>query len=402
MTERSPHFQNSRNAKKKRKKKRRPAAPMVPMAPRIEFYDHYTMWQAYVDNADVACASIRGISLEEARSYIAKHPEVIIGPERYYNETLSEIDRLTLPQKLGAVLDESWYRSAQPQYLAYPGIVAALGASSIDIESQHLMLPYPSIAIRLPVGFLISDSGVPIRSVTAGIIKNERRGVRPALSLSGPLPPISRLTPGIRINNDGERVVAVFVVIATYIKEDGEPAMTYVSIGLREGETLEDAFDRMTFTEETGAPFAASMMRQLIALSVGISFLAIGRTRVERRHVVVPGGQSRQARRRFEREYGEEQPSFEVGRELVIPREAGAPTAEEGPGEGAGRELRFAHYKTGYVRYQWVGSKSGKEPSNPWRREIRFLPPTIVRPDRPLRPVTPSRVTPPRGPTETR
>lgn len=293
------------------------------------------------------------------------------------------------------VVEATWYASLQPEYKAWPSIVAALAATKVEIACEHLRMPFPAFAVRLPVGFMAEEGGPQIRCLLVATFRNvQGTGAVPVTSLESTKPASDLVVPfmiGIEQEKDPE--VVLFVEIK-YVDEDGDDAFAVFTVGLEPGTTLEESFAR-------GAPARrrrrASMKpgqyypgdrlaHELLSLAVGVSFFATGRTKAQR--LVQADPRPRHERRRFSRDEGGEQPTFSVGRDLVLPREEGVPGAPPG-GEGTGAQLKWAHYRTGHLRYQPYGP--GKS-----ERRLTFIEPTLVRPDLPLRPkVTPSAIKPP-------
>lgn len=323
-----------------------------------------------------------------------------LSPSDYYAHFLSTWSPFSAP--LGrdfyasAAIEGTWYDHLQPEYKAYPSIVAALAATKIEIGCEHLKMPFPAFAVRLPVDFVREGDGPAIRCLFVAMLRNELQrhsGARPVTSIESDPAPDARHIPFVVVP-PGPLPPDVLMVQAKYIDKDGDDAFANFTIGLERGKTLEQKFDewvgrprRAEIARAAAGTYVLSdkMSRELLALAVGISFFATGRHKSPR--LFEPDKRQRHQRRQFEREFGGEQPTFNVGRELVLPREEGAQGPPGDHSEGAGVQLRWAHYRTGHLRYQAAGPGRSE-------RRLVFIEPTIVRPDLPLRPrVTPGSVT---------
>lgn len=306
-----------------------------------------------------------------------------IKPDEFYDATLS-LHRSGLAgsaMAVSAMIEQVWYRWLQPEYKAYPAIIAALAATKIEIEAEHLRMPFPAFAIRLPEGFLQEEGGPVLRTIMACMLKVLGPGASvPVASIDSPPAPGARLIP-FGLGAGGKRHDHVFAVQVKYIDRDGDDAFSNFSVGLDRGTTIEESLRRLQRGPHPAGSYEMSqnMMREILSLAIGVSFFATGRHKVAR-PLVQKDKKPRHERRRFEKEHGgQEQPTFTVGRDLVLPRAEGAPEADRGtgPGEGEGRSLRFGHYRVGHLRYQAHGPGHSE-------RKLIFVEPTVVRPDLPL------------------
>lgn len=362
----------------------RNAAHDDPEQPDVVFYPVTTMYD---------------VSKHDPRSLIPAD----VTPDEAYDTVLSGWGKhgaMNTSVFSAAVIEGTWYRCLQPEYKAYPAIIAALVATKIEIGCEHLKMPFPAFAIRLPEDFMREEGGPPIRCVFVCMLRNTNRGARPVTSIDSRPAPDSMEVPF----NVGTRAPAPSYALMIQVKfkdKDGDDAFGNFAVMLKRGQTLEQSLaDWITgkskrdehirdMTERTTGYYPSDkMVRELLSLAVGVSFFATGRHKA-RGEILQDDKRPRHERRRFEREHdGQEQPTFTVGRDLVLPRESGAPGPDGGPepGEGAGRSLRWAHYRTGHLRYQPHGSGLTE-------RKLIFVEPTLVRPDLPLGTrVTPGRI----------
>lgn len=341
-----------------------------PEQPEVEFYPVTT---AYTEGASIS--GPWGDPLEFYR-YVLRTWNPILPP-------------MPSDQYSAAVIEGTWYSHLQPEYKAYPAIIAALAATKIEIGCEHLKMPFPAFAIRLPVDFMKEDGGPPIRCLFVAMVRNiDKKIARPVTSIDSE-PARDALTIPFALATTGIPR-DVLMIQAKYIDRDGDDAFANFSLSLERGQTLDERFVewlkgskvREAYIREritrTGGYFPGDRLaRELVALAVGVSFFATGRHK-SARPVLQREKRPRHERRRFERDHGQEQPTFTVGRDLVLPREQGAPGPDHGvAGEGAGRSLRWSHYRTGHLRYQAHGPGLSE-------RKLIFIEPTLVRPDLPI------------------
>lgn len=369
--------------------------------PTSSFYEPKTNWSLRDIHLVEVIAERHSCSPEEASRMVAEAKEqggilpTYAGPHAFYDEGMQEmledemgpsrnnIDPLKATQLMVSFVEKAWYGSGNPQYLVHPEMAEALVRSSMDIESSKLKLPFPSLCIRLPIGWHKTQS------IIAGIMasKTKDSGALPGVAIRSfaelPFSPTPLWLP-IEIRNAGEQVPAILFAVAQCSEQ-----VRVAQIGLRDGETLEKSFrriDRQAYDDD---------IRAIMALVVGVSLFATGEVKANGTPLVSPGGATRSEKRRFKRKHGTEIPSFEVGRSLVVPR---TETNKSSSSQPAVRELTCAHYRTGHVRYQWVGSTKDRSNPSPRRQEIRFIMPTVIRPDLPMKKmVTPNRVVMPKG-----
>lgn len=337
---------------------------------------------------------------EVATNYSAARMPSDLKPDAFY-ERISPMAR-TPVDKVRLDAERTWYACLQPEYKAWPAAIAALAATRINVPCEELRVPFPAFAIRLPAGFVQEPGAPPIESLLVTLLRNSPAGFGSwsTTSMDGGITPCSRRFTDVW-RNLGRNVPAILSVSMGYHEgnhpdRDAAYRFSVVSVGLEQGVTLDEEFSRIEWDSriseiERRSRYTPSekLVREMLSLAVGTALMATGKCK---KPLVARDQRPRQERRRFEREHGEEQPTFHMGRDLVLPREEGAAPASPA-GEGSGRHLKWAHYRTGYMRNQpyWKGSTRDK----PTHRELIFIPPTIVGADKglPLRPrSTPSSI----------
>lgn len=329
-----------------------------------------------------------------------------ITPKKFYENVLATWRPVNAPaspdQYASAVIEGTWYSHFQPEYKTYPAIIAALAATKIEIGCEHLRMPFPAFVIRLPEGFMQEEGGPSIRSLFVVMMKNYgHRLARPVTSIDSE-PAAGALTVPFAFSFKRKDADHLLMIQAKYIDKDGDDAFANFMFALERDKTIEqqfaswlehsktfDARKRQQIKESGGYFMGDKMARELLSLAIGVSFFATGRHKSQN-NILQREKRPRHERRRFEKENdGQEQPTFLVGRELVLPREEGAPSSDAGAsiGEGAGRSLKWAHYRTGHMRYQAHGPGHSE-------RKLIFVEPVLVRPDLPMgSKVTPGGIT---------
>jgi hypothetical protein len=378
----------------------------------VKFYPVTTNYSEFRDHPDAARARVLRISEEEARRI--RYSEDPFSSASVFYRGVLEIIAVKLTgsiERAACVSEWGWHENLEPEYKAWPAAIVALAATKMEIGCEHLRLPFPAFAIRLPEGYVSENDGKapPIRSVFVTIFKNTSDGMSyQTTSLDGPRHTKTPLIGETRWRSMGQDVPALLSIMIKW-KENPRNAVddsfAVFSIGLVPGETLEHRLNKLEYTKNVRAGRdvgsgrangftgintnympSEKLVRELFSLAVGTSFFATSRVRKrpDQTSIITKDKRPRPERRRFEKAHGEEQPTFNVGRELMLPREAGVPSAaeagEKGPGEGTGRELKFGHFRTGHIRKQPYGGR-GEEKTI----ELIFVEPTIVRQDLPLR-----------------
>lgn len=367
----------------------------------VHFYKPATNWTRLRDHPEeevVRMGLIPRHLKHLAHEYVVRNRHVLPDtPERFYDFAVDSIlaSGARSVELALAETERAWHDNLEPEYKAWPAAIAALAATKIEIGCEHLRLPYPAIAVRLPENFVREKDGPVLRSLWVSIFRNDPSGDGSfaTSSMSSPIPPRGRRIEQ-RWANLGEKVPAILSVGFKWNEKEDDDSFGLFSIGLVEGETLEERFDKLDWDRRTrgedkykwtGTTYVPSsqLVRDMLKLVVGIAFMATSRTKKEK-PFVARDPKPRSERRQFEKEHGgQSQPTFAVGRDLVLPRSQGVGSPEEsgstGPGEGTGRQLKFAHYRSGHMRYQWVGPRDQRRP------ELVFVEPTIVRDDLPFR-----------------
>lgn len=305
--------------------------------------------------------------------------------------------------------ERDWHVAGCPEYRVFPALVDALAATDIDIRCPHLRLPFRTFAISLPERSIREHEDAPW--VEALLVSE----IREPLALLDKSDLVTVLDGGARIVKRpvGAPQVRKLILSVALSHRPGDPLdleRRYhgVRVPMLDEQTLEECFklvgenpvQREHQRQQGGYWMEVDFSMRLGAIALGVSFFAIGRTREQQPHPMCePARRPRAERRREQRELGAERKVFDVGRALVLPKPLEGPRSEVDPNlpEDQRRHLSHGHVRSGHLRWQRYGSRQEEG-----RYELIFVPPTVVRPDLPLKPrATPHEIRPSEGPLVT-
>lgn len=355
-------------------------------------------------------------------SYLTgKFPDVRPGldSEDFYTAVIGELRQDPARYAQGAFglsIEQGWYAQNRPEFKVYPGIIAALERTHVEIDSKFFKMPFPSFMVRFPHLFLRESDAAPY--VRAMIVTTVRE----------PLPKRTRMIDGtsIAISSPGDPIVDKLVIFVCI-----DNGLNFFKFPLIPGQTIQHAFNAARLRSDGSEvkqeaefdrhgywPSRALYMR-LLQIAVGTAFFAIGRDR-QKKHTLVEAEQlSRQERRQIARATGTRtrdasRPRFVVGREIELPRfesEAKEKTevdpvaecascgcqaaAHTGAGRScssedcqclqwdSGRHISYGYIRSGHLHFYAVGPRNPKEgDTNGY--ELRWIDPHPVRPDLPF------------------
>ena len=269
-------------------------------------------------------------------------------------------------------------------------MLEALAKISIDIDAGLLHLPFPAFRIDFPSNLYRERDDAPY---LRGLLVTGRRAGDPTTqaTLKTVFSPAGDNNPSyIAIDADFGDETRVGLHL---------PCKPFIIIETREGATMAQRIDEaFNYSYDDGswqyirdqAPgympsqeFMASWAR----IAMGIAFFAVNRHELVIRDVPaalkakLDKAKQTKSKKRIARARSKLQPfrnGFTVGKELVIPRQM----TDSDDGVSSGRELQFAHLRTGHMRWQAYGPGMTQ-------RKLIFIHPTIVRKDLPLKATTP-------------
>jgi len=254
------------------------------------------------------------------------------------------------------LVERNWYRIGRPHYKVWPSMVDALMNTKINIGCEHLHMPFPLIEIRLPPKHYREDENAPW--LRAMLVTKQREP-------------------------DGEKLL-VFSQFAAdkWALDHGGDEMTNSVLNkfaLIPGDTIDTELQRMPFRHsehQEGGPYWPNRdcLMHMTALAVGVCFIAIGKDR----SLVRPATLTTRERIKSKKRHGRpSRKGWEVGADIKLPKLRDDRSC---PGHGEGSKLQFGHIRSGHMRWQPTGPR--EEPIY----KLIFVPPTVVRPDLPMKP----------------
>jgi hypothetical protein len=286
-----------------------------------------------------------------------------------------------------ALCQWAFLRLGRPYCKVHAGIAAMLARTSIDIPAVTLVLSLPAFEIRLPAG-----EANPMRErpdtppLAAVLVAWDLRHIPDLRQID------HRFDPAAFQEPDRIRLYLDFGESATGNAEEiAPPVYTHLFLDLVPGEPLEAAFQRSAAHSMPADGYrpGADFIRSTLALAIAVCFFL-----AEQHELIAPDVSPRLVKR-FRRAKGAGPAGdkeaekilnasrkrgyhgWHLGREIELPRPLvtwnDAPPA---PPHGS-HELRFAHLRSGHLRWQAHGPSQAD-------RKLVFIRPTIVRPDLPL------------------
>jgi len=336
---------------------------------------------------------------------------------------------------IGFFIERAWYMLGEPQFKVYPAILDALVNTHVEIDAAHLKLPFGTFLVRFPKGHYRERPGAPyVRSMLVTTVVEP-----PTLPGAGGAP-TKHFPGGTIVDASAPRSAwsQKLVLFACFEAQssDIDAQFNYFKFPLVPGKTIRETFEATKTREETDTVPASKTYwpsrvcyDALLKIAVGTAFFGIGRDREEGGVVRAERltGRERKAisRKTGEPKGGVSRPCFSVGRDLVLPShefpEARGPVVhaaeavcaacahrhdthiERGGGCStglcgcaefdSGRHLTTGHIRSGHLHWYRTGSRKAEEGTY----TIKWIAPTVVRPDLPLVPVRTRAIKPPSG-----
>jgi len=280
----------------------------------------------------------------------------------------------------------TWYSTGRPTYKIFPAMVDALSHTSIDVECEHINLPFPSFCIELPAGNRLGEAhgegGYDGLLVTMSDIVNyegivggrglkltvlaTRRSREKDYDAAGGYKNFNRMCAAHGtfplMNQHSMLGLPIF-----------DQQMTVKELLVK--------YDEQMAEHEKG--FGSRMARrQLLSLVIATILIATS----DDKRLIKPEARglkhrlkAERARKKGDTSAGREDIGFLVGADIKLPKDL--TKAINQPAGGEGRSLNYGHVRSGHLRVQPYGKK-GDEKSY----KVIFVAPTLVRPDLPLKP----------------
>jgi hypothetical protein len=279
----------------------------------------------------------------------------------------------------------TWYSTGRPTFKIFPGMVDALAHTSIEVECEHIHLPFPSFRIELPVSNRLGEAhGEPgydgLLVTTDDIVKFDAleggQGVKLCVFASRRgrekhYEPLS-----LKLYN---RICAAHGTLPL-MNHHSLLGLPIISEQMTVKELLVKYDEQMTQHEES---FGSRMARRnLLGLVIATILIATS----DDKRLIKPEERglkhrlkAQRARKRGDKSAGREDIGFCVGADIKLPKELSK--AINQPAGGEGRSLNYGHIRSGHLRVQPYGKKGEDK-----RYKVIFLAPALVRPDLPMKP----------------
>lgn len=296
-------------------------------------------------------------------------------------------EELAIRQALFNMGLAKWHRMGKPYCKVSSAIGLMLMNTRLEFDAKFLMWPFDSFAIRFP-------------EIDNPVVDYSRNRICRAMFVVGHTSEPD--AQGHRL-----RRMQVWLDCGETSPEPilgyDQPLYGYIDLRLPEGQTLEEAFEASV--EESFAtgknPTNADkeFMRRALALAVATSFFMVGNHKFVADDIPNRYKEAyHRAKKKLQVPESVEQAEKELkdilakskklgfngsilGQEIELPREIVQHIYEEGPQHQKGNyQMTWAHPRSGHIRLQPCGPREDPH------IEVRFILPTIVRPDLPMMP----------------
>ncbi len=273
--------------------------------------------------------------------------------------------------------EHNWHVFGRPYFKVWPGIADALRNTSLNISCDAFQSPYECWELRLPRAI-----DLPIQNQTVLIAVNTREN---GITRTAPAADFANR----EVKNNEERYRRIegdgpaikWSIMIWYAHQRDDPTlMTRAQYYIKEGQTLEEGFSD-TKHDISGNILSSEEYKWLRKVVAGVCMFAIGKHELVLPDVKQPvihakprGKKKQKAMEQLVRDKSDPK-GWLVGSEIDLPRPL---LIGEAYRTGNGDELTFGHVRSGHMRMQPCGPKSQD-------RKLIFVPPTIVRPDLPIR-----------------
>lgn len=283
---------------------------------------------------------------------------------------------LLINEAIGHLAERTWNTMGRPSYRVAPALADALADTDLDLDATFIRFPHPVFGIELPASFdLRNRGGHRLEGLLVSAVREETTQAGRAIGIDAP---------------DGAGDWR-FIVLQTWRDEDGAPVVFTLSLkpGDRVGARIREIEANADFSEayvkrgHDGTITGEDALRRIIALALGSALFAVGANA----RLVRPVGRPPEARKKRQGRRADRRPPeprrWVLGADISLPGRADRPAgagADTDDEDAPGRSLRWSHVRQGHLRLTPTGPRSDR------RYVLRYIAPTIVRPDLPLAP----------------
>lgn len=311
-------------------------------------------------------------------------------PEAYYELIKFFMDRKDLMSSITCVAEAQWYDYGQPYYKVWPNMAEYLSNTSIDIDGKYLALPFPAYEIRL--------------SKTNPFREHEKAPVLKSLLIHR-----EDYTKGFAVDRetlqdgwaDG-RDWSLMVQYQFDLPQDDDAMGWYYRMPIKNdipiSDCFQDAWERTSGYMDNQYEPSKEFCQKLVRLAITVAFFGTNQHEliipdiptkyIERYSKAVSAKDETEQTKLKDKAKRLHHFGWKIGSsEITLPRPIRVYDNSHSDGVAEHiRELHFAHPRNGHMRLQPYGNKENR------RYELIFIPPTIVRPDLPLRPIAGFRI----------
>lgn len=266
-----------------------------------------------------------------------------------------------------------FYKFGKPYVKVFPGMAAYLAKTKVDIDAEYVKRAYPSFEIRF------TNTENPFDLPDCGRLQSV-------------------------LCTFGEKW-AHFYFDFGWTHANSEFGVYYeAEMELKPGKTITQSIEEMPFIPTSDylvakikgepdagrGPLPKEFVKSIIALAISTNFFLTSQHElvapdIKRKHIdrylkARELGDQTLIERLVEDSKRDGMGWFTLGSEIKLPRDVIHYHREPGASPERSFELAWAHVRSGFLRLQSVGPRSGEE------KKLIFVRPTIVRPDLPLKP----------------
>lgn len=306
-------------------------------------------WSEYIPLSDYYAREV-GVPLREAVQTVGKVIEEGV-----------RTGKLQTFEMVSYLAERNWTELGRPSYRVSTALAEALVETDLDIQAKHIRFPHSVFGIEIPRGFtLLNAQGRRLLGLLVTATRLSPTGDQAGAYVLGIEAP------------DGEGPWG-FTVCQTWEGEEETPATFRVR--LDPDDVVGERLKEMTTKRVDDAVTVPESRARLVALALGAALFAVGANSKFVRPIQAGG--KRQGRKAHNRP--PEPRRWSLGADIVLPRR-GKPAGPTEPTEGSGRSLQWAHVRQGHLRLVPTGPRSERT------YVLRYIAPTVVRPDLPLAP----------------
>jgi hypothetical protein len=279
-----------------------------------------------------------------------------------------------------------WFKMGCPYYKIWPSMAHALSNISIEIDSKYLCLPFPSYEICLPKNPIFQETPDSPGVCSILVHKEDYLGT---MARGVGFEKIANDIHEIGLKDGRDWSLMIHYQLDADLDKDWRG--WYFRMGMKDGIPISEQFKKFWEKSEhynDGYEPSMEFCQKLLKLSIAVAFFGIHQHEmvmpdipnrlIERYHNAIAKKDESEAKKLLEKAKKMGHFGWRCGSEIDLPQPLVKHITDEKTGQTR-RELTFGHIRSGHLRLQPVGKRENPD------YELRFIPPTTVRPDLPLR-----------------